>query len=104
MLLTFAVARAKGVHRLVDIAWGAAFAAVALAGYGMSAGQGDDGRRFLATGATVLWGLRLSAHIARRGRGHGEDPAMTACSPGPPAAETPTPCAWSICFRPPWCG
>ncbi|MGW8976343.1 DUF1295 domain-containing protein [Streptomyces platensis] len=74
MLLTFAVARAKGVHRLVDIAWGAAFAAVALAGYGMSAGHGDDGRRLLVTGATVLWGLRLSAHIARRGRGHGEDP------------------------------
>ncbi|MCX4638950.1 DUF1295 domain-containing protein [Streptomyces sp. P9-2B-2] len=74
MLLTFAVARAKGVHRLVDIAWGAAFAAVALAGYGLSAGHGDDGRRLLVTGATVLWGLRLSAHIARRGRGHGEDP------------------------------
>ncbi|WP_432142410.1 DUF1295 domain-containing protein [Streptomyces sp. bgisy084] len=74
MLLTFAVARIKGVHRLVDIAWGASFAAVALAGYGMSAGHGDDGRRLLVTGATVLWGLRLSAHIARRGRGHGEDP------------------------------
>ncbi|MGY5135171.1 DUF1295 domain-containing protein [Streptomyces nigrescens] len=74
MLLTFAVARVKGVHRLVDTAWGAAFAAVALATYGMSAGYGDDGRRLLVTLATVLWGLRLSAHIARRGRGHGEDP------------------------------
>ncbi|MFE7784037.1 DUF1295 domain-containing protein [Streptomyces nigrescens] len=74
MLLTFAVARVKGVHRLVDTAWGAAFAAVALATYGMSAGHGDDGRRLLVTLATVLWGLRLSAHIARRGRGHGEDP------------------------------
>ncbi|AWN31581.1 MULTISPECIES: DUF1295 domain-containing protein [Streptomyces] len=74
MLLTFAVARVKGVHRLVDTAWGAAFAAVALATYGMSAGHGDNGRRLLVTLATVLWGLRLSAHIARRGRGHGEDP------------------------------
>ncbi|MGY4953652.1 DUF1295 domain-containing protein [Streptomyces nigrescens] len=74
MLLTFAVARVKGVHRLVDTAWGAAFAAVALVTYGMSAGHGDDGRRLLVTLATVLWGLRLSAHIAWRGRGHGEDP------------------------------
>ncbi|MFC5251515.1 DUF1295 domain-containing protein [Streptomyces nigrescens] len=74
MLLTFAVARVKGVHRLVDTAWGAAFAAVTLATYGMSAGHGDDGRRLLVTLATVLWGLRLSVHIAWRGRGHGEDP------------------------------
>ncbi|MGW3008222.1 DUF1295 domain-containing protein [Streptomyces sp. NPDC001219] len=85
LLLTFAVARARGVHRLVDVAWGAAFAAVALAGYGMSAGHGDDGRRLLVTVATVLWGLRLSAHIAWRGRGHGEDPRydrMLAKAPG----------------------
>ncbi|MFG2094124.1 DUF1295 domain-containing protein [Streptomyces sp. NPDC048612] len=85
LLLTFVVARARGVHRLVDIAWGAAFAAVALAGYGMSAGHGDDGRRLLVTVATVLWGLRLSVHIAWRGRGHGEDPRydrMLAKAPG----------------------
>ncbi|MEU8682762.1 DUF1295 domain-containing protein [Streptomyces sp. NPDC048611] len=85
LLLTFALARARGVHRLVDIAWGAAFAAVALAGYGMSAGHGDDGRRLLVTVATVLWGLRLSVHIAWRGRGHGEDPRydrMLAKAPG----------------------
>ncbi|MEU8996247.1 DUF1295 domain-containing protein [Streptomyces caniferus] len=74
MLTTFAVARAKGLHRLVDIAWGAAFTAVALTTYVLSAGYGDDGRRILVTVATAVWGLRLSVHIARRGRGHGEDP------------------------------
>ncbi|MGW7486150.1 DUF1295 domain-containing protein [Streptomyces sp. NPDC054786] len=74
MLTTFAVARAKGVHRLVDIAWGAAFTAVALTTCALSAGHGDDGRRILVTLATGVWGLRLSVHIARRGRGHGEDP------------------------------
>jgi len=74
MLTTFALARAKGLHRLVDIAWGTAFTAVALATCALSAGHGDDGRRILVTAATAVWGLRLSAHIARRGRGHGEDP------------------------------
>ena len=74
MAVTFAVAVAKGLHRVVDIAWGAAFAAVALVTCLLSAGYGDDGRRLLVTLATALWGLRLAAHIARRGRGHGEDP------------------------------
>ncbi|MFJ9467943.1 DUF1295 domain-containing protein [Streptomyces caniferus] len=74
LLTTFAVARAKELHRLVDIAWGAAFTAVALTTYVLSAGYGDDGRRILVTVATAVWGLRLSVHIARRGRGHGEDP------------------------------
>ncbi|MER5969074.1 DUF1295 domain-containing protein [Streptomyces sp. NPDC002055] len=74
MLATFGIALAKGLHRIVDVAWGVAFAAVALASYGMSAGHGDDGRRLLVTVLTVVWGLRLAGHIARRGRGHGEDP------------------------------
>ncbi len=74
MLVTFAVGVAKGVHRVVDAAWGAAFAAVALATLGMSAGHGDDTRRLIVTGATVVWGLRLAVHIGLRGRGKGEDP------------------------------
>ncbi|MFE9391876.1 DUF1295 domain-containing protein [Streptomyces sp. NPDC006784] len=74
MLLTFAVALRKGVHRIVDIAWGVAFAAVALATYGASAGEGDPARRALVTALTVVWGLRLAGHIAGRGRGKGEDP------------------------------
>lgn len=85
LLVTFAVARAKGLHRLVDIAWGVAFAAVALVGWALSAGHGDDGRRLVVTVLAVVWGLRLAAHIARRGRGHGEDPRyerMLARAPG----------------------
>lgn len=85
LLATFAVARARGLHRLVDIAWGVAFAVVALVGWALSAGHGDDGRRLLVTVLTVVWGLRLAAHIARRGRGHGEDPRyerMLARAPG----------------------
>ncbi|MFE0510095.1 DUF1295 domain-containing protein [Streptomyces sp. NPDC058964] len=74
MLVTFALAVRRGVHRIVDVAWGVAFAAVALVTCAASAGTGDAGRRFLVTALTSLWGLRLAVHIARRGRGHGEDP------------------------------
>ncbi|WP_328539709.1 DUF1295 domain-containing protein [Streptomyces sp. NBC_00344] len=74
MLITFAVACARGLHRIVDIAWGAAFALVALVSYAVSSGEGDDARRLLVTVLTVVWGVRLAAHIAYRGRGRGEDP------------------------------
>ncbi|WP_190014289.1 DUF1295 domain-containing protein [Streptomyces lucensis] len=85
MLVTFAVAVRRGVHRVVDVAWGLAFTAVALVTWTASAGEGDPGRRALVTVLTSVWGLRLSWHIARRGRGHGEDPrydALLAKAPG----------------------
>jgi steroid 5-alpha reductase family enzyme len=74
MLAAFAVGVRTGRHRGVDVAWGIGFTAVALTGYGLSAGYGDDGRRLLATVLVTVWGLRLSAHIAHRSRGAGEDP------------------------------
>ncbi|MFF4185271.1 DUF1295 domain-containing protein [Streptomyces sp. NPDC001691] len=85
LLITFAVAVASGMHRVVDIAWGLGFTAVAFVAYAVSAGRGDDARRLLVTLATAVWGLRLAAHIAWRGRGHGEDPRydrMLAKAPG----------------------
>ncbi|MEU2242985.1 DUF1295 domain-containing protein [Streptomyces sp. NPDC018338] len=87
MLVTFVIASVKGVHRIVDVAWGIAFAVVAVVTWVLSAGYGDDGRRLAVTLATCLWGLRLALHIARRGRGHGEDPRyakMLARAPGNP--------------------
>ncbi|MEJ1202151.1 MULTISPECIES: DUF1295 domain-containing protein [unclassified Streptomyces] len=80
MLATFAVAVRKGVHRVVDVAWGLGFAAVAAVtcAVAATAGEGDTGRRALVAALTVVWGLRLAAHIARRGRGHGEDPRYDA--------------------------
>ncbi|WP_394427974.1 DUF1295 domain-containing protein [Streptomyces sp. SGAir0957] len=74
LLTTFAVAVRKGVHRIVDVAWGLGFAAVAVVSCLASAGSGDPARRALITVLTAVWGLRLAVHIARRGRGHGEDP------------------------------
>ncbi|MFD6833219.1 DUF1295 domain-containing protein [Streptomyces diastaticus] len=92
MLVTFALALREGVHRIVDVAWGAAFAAVALASYGFSRTRpepGDGSLALLAIVLTCLWGLRLAVHIGRRGRGQGEDPRyakMLAKAPGSPAA------------------
>ncbi|MEU2117005.1 DUF1295 domain-containing protein [Streptomyces sp. NPDC016459] len=77
LLATFAIAVRRGLHRIVDIAWGIAFSTVAAVTYLLSAGEGDDARRLLVAVATIVWGLRLSAHIARRSRGHGEDPRYT---------------------------
>nr|WP_237536642.1 DUF1295 domain-containing protein [Streptomyces sp. SID5785] len=74
MLVTFALALRTGTHRIVDSAWGVAFTAVAVVSCVASAGTGDPGRRVLVTVLTAVWGLRLAVHIARRGRGHGEDP------------------------------
>jgi len=85
MLATFAVAVRIGVHRIVDVAWGAAFTAVAVVTFVVSAGEGDVVRRLLVTVPTAVWGLRLAIHIGRRGRGHGEDPRyerMLAKAPG----------------------
>ncbi|MEV0646177.1 DUF1295 domain-containing protein [Phytomonospora sp. NPDC050363] len=74
LLVTFAVGVAGGKHRVVDVAWGVAFACVAAVTFVLSDGYGDPWRRALAAGLTVVWGLRLAVHIGRRGRGEPEDP------------------------------
>ncbi|MFF3558616.1 DUF1295 domain-containing protein [Streptomyces sp. NPDC002574] len=78
MLVAFVVGRVRGMHRYVDVAWGAGFAAVGVVAYVMSAGHGDPARRALVLAMVGVWGLRLAAHIAWRGRGHGEDPRYEA--------------------------
>lgn len=74
----FAVGATRRRHRYVDALWGAAFAVVAVTTAALTSGYGDPWRRWLLTVCTVVWGLRLSAHIARRGWGAGEDPRYTA--------------------------
>ncbi|MEU9043705.1 MULTISPECIES: DUF1295 domain-containing protein [unclassified Kitasatospora] len=85
LLAAFVIGVRAGRHRGVDVAWGLAFTAVAWTGWALSAGHGDAGRRLLATALVTVWGLRLSAHIRSRSRGHGEDPRydrMLAKAPG----------------------
>lgn len=87
VLVAFTIGVSTGKHRIIDVFWGIGFAAIALTGLVLSAGQGDDLRRWLVTAMTVLWGLRLAVHIALRGRGEPEDPRyakLLSRAPGDP--------------------
>lgn len=66
------------VHRtgrvdVIDTAWGASLAAIAVAGLAVS--WQDDGNvlRILVAAMTTVWGVRLAVHIGVRNRGQGED-------------------------------
>lgn len=74
VLVAFLVGVLGGKHRVIDIFWGLGFTVVGLTGLVLSAGHGNDARRWLAAALTTLWGLRLAGHIAWRGRGEPEDP------------------------------
>ncbi|NNM05317.1 MAG: DUF1295 domain-containing protein [Gemmatimonadetes bacterium] len=56
---------------IIDIAWGAAGALLAVSTFIMA--DGDPSRKLLVTGMTVVWGSRLAIHIGVRKRGKGED-------------------------------
>ena len=58
---------------VVDVTWGLALTATAVA----CALLGDGWVPWLLAGLVALWGCRLSWHIYRRARGHGEDPRYT---------------------------
>ena len=56
---------------IVDRFWGLGFAVIA--GVTFVLVDGYEGRGILLLSLTGVWGLRLSWHITRRNRGHGED-------------------------------
>ena len=56
---------------IVDIFWGLGFVVLAFTCFVLS--DGVEGRKLLVLALVTIWGLRLSAHIAFRNRGHGED-------------------------------
>jgi steroid 5-alpha reductase family enzyme len=72
MLVTAYAARRAGRVNVVDVTWGLALAAIAVAG--AVVGTGTVWRRWLVAALVVVWGVRLSWHVYRRSRGHGEDP------------------------------
>jgi steroid 5-alpha reductase family enzyme len=57
---------------LVDSLWGLGFVLIAWISFGLS--EGYMGRKILIVVVTTAWGLRLSAHLALRNWGKGEDP------------------------------
>ncbi|MGZ4546097.1 MAG: DUF1295 domain-containing protein [Blastococcus sp.] len=91
LTVTWAVGVRTRRHAVVDVVWGAGFALVAVVSLLLARAQ-DDGnaaRGVLVAVLTAMWGLRLSAHIARRNRGKGEDPRYAEIqqrAPGSPAA------------------
>jgi steroid 5-alpha reductase family enzyme len=79
LAMTLTALWGRRLHRVavVDVAWGATFAAVAMAA-GVVAGLLGDGvgtawRRWLLVGLVVVWGGRLAWHLRSRVRGAGHD-------------------------------
>jgi steroid 5-alpha reductase family enzyme len=71
MVVTWTISVWRRDASLVDIVWGLGFVVVATAS--ALVGGGADSRRLLLLALVGVWGLRLSAYLAWRNLGHGED-------------------------------
>lgn len=73
---TFGIAVLRGRYDTIDAAWGAGFVVIAITAAIASGlvGGGPGLPGLVLVALTSAWGLRLSVHIALRGRGSGEDP------------------------------
>ena len=80
MTATALVARRLGRVSVVDVTWGLALMGVAV----VCALLGEGWEPWLVAALVLLWGGRLSRHIFRRARGHGEDPRYAALLGVPP--------------------
>jgi steroid 5-alpha reductase family enzyme len=78
MALIMAISATRKDWSIIDMFWGPGFVVVAVSSFLVSAGHGDNGRRWIALLVTAVWGLRLGAYIFLRNRGHGQDPRYTA--------------------------
>ncbi|MFN8192892.1 MAG: DUF1295 domain-containing protein [Nocardioidaceae bacterium] len=76
MVVTALASRRLGRVSVVDVTWGLGFVVVALVSLlvGLLLVRGDPTRGLLLLAVVAVWGGRLAWHIARRSRGHGEDP------------------------------
>ena len=63
MLATFGYAMRTRVHAIMDTIWPLGFVIIAAVSFGLSAGDGNTGRRVLVLLLVAVWGLRLGAHI-----------------------------------------
>ncbi|GAB2534743.1 DUF1295 domain-containing protein [Nocardia heshunensis] len=73
---TYLVGRRAGRYNVVDVIWGVGFALVAAVA--LVVGDGSMLRRVVLFLLVLIWGTRLSWHLARRTSGHGEDPRYSA--------------------------
>lgn len=60
---------------IADSLWGIGF--IIIAWLSLMMGDGYILRKIIVAGAVTFWGLRLSYHITKRGKGKGEDPRYT---------------------------
>lgn len=75
LLVTYVAGQILGKHSVIDVAWGAMYALIAVVTYLASSGHdGDDVRRLLLLLLPAVWGTRLAVHIGLRMRGKPEDP------------------------------
>ncbi len=76
MGITAVVAKRANRSSVVDVTWGLAFvaSAVVCAAVGPAISDTDPWRAWLVALLVAIWGIRLSWHIFRKQRGHGEDP------------------------------
>ncbi len=74
MVITAVVARRARRVSVVDVTWGLALTAIAVA----CAVLGSGWVPWLIAGLVAVWGCRLSWHIHQRARGQGEDPRYAA--------------------------
>jgi steroid 5-alpha reductase family enzyme len=79
MGVTAAVSRRVDRVAVVDVAWGSVFVAIAL----VLAVVWPDPHSWLLAVLVTFWGGRLAWHIAKRSKGHGEDPRYEAMLGGP---------------------
>lgn len=75
MSLVFLRAKAIKNMSIADIVWGVGFALLAITTYWIGGGGQIS---FVLTMLTLVWGVRLAAHIALRNHGKGEDPRYAA--------------------------
>lgn len=61
---------------IADLCWGPGFGGLACLALALAGGRTP--RNWIAAALVTAWGARLSWHIDRRGRGHGEDPRYRA--------------------------
>ncbi len=69
--LLWAVSVAVRDSSIVDVFWGSGFVVIAWVAFAL--GGGSEDRRLLLAAMVTVWGLRLTAYLARRNLGKGED-------------------------------
>ena len=78
--VAFAIGRLRHRYRDIDVFWPLGFVVVAIIGYltTSDATGADAAQRAILLLIVALWGVRLSFHLAMRGRGEPEDPRYAA--------------------------